>query len=176
MSFVHGILQARIVECVAMPSSGDLPNPEFKSRFPTFQVDSLLAEPPGKPKNTGVVSLSLLQGIFPTQELNWSLLHCRQILYHLSQGWTDNRDLFPVLLLQLILSPCAKGILFSLFSVDEIVNFLGCLDCSNKIPWIEWLRKNEISFSHLWTCSLEVRGLVWLVEGPPPGHKLLLVI
>ena len=31
--------------------------------------------------NTGVGSLSLLQGIFPTQELNWGLLHCRQILY-----------------------------------------------------------------------------------------------
>ena len=26
----------------------------------------------------------LLQGIFPTQELNPGLLHCRQILYHLS--------------------------------------------------------------------------------------------
>ena len=35
-------------------------------------------------QNTGVWSLSLLQGIFPTQELNWGLLHCRQILYQLS--------------------------------------------------------------------------------------------
>ena len=35
-------------------------------------------------QNTGVGSLSLLQGIFPTQELNWGLLHCRQILYQLS--------------------------------------------------------------------------------------------
>ena len=42
------------------------------------------AEPPGKPKNTGVGSLSLLQGNFPTQESNLGLLHCRQILYHLS--------------------------------------------------------------------------------------------
>ena len=31
-----------------------------------------------------VGSLSLLQGIFPTQGLNPDLLHCRQILYHLS--------------------------------------------------------------------------------------------
>ena len=29
-------------------------------------------------------SLSLLQGIFPTQELKLGLLHCRQILYQLS--------------------------------------------------------------------------------------------
>ena len=36
-------------------------------------------------KNTGVGSLSLLQGIFPTQGLNPGLPHCRQILYQLSQ-------------------------------------------------------------------------------------------
>ena len=35
-------------------------------------------------KNTGVGCHSLLQGIFLTQRLNLSLLHCRQILYHLS--------------------------------------------------------------------------------------------
>ena len=35
-------------------------------------------------KNTGVGCQSLLQGIFPTQGLNLGLLHCRQILYHLS--------------------------------------------------------------------------------------------
>ena len=35
-------------------------------------------------QNIGVGSLSILQWIFPTQELNWGLLHCRQILYQLS--------------------------------------------------------------------------------------------
>ena len=35
-------------------------------------------------QNTGVGSLSLLQGIFPTQGLNLGLPHCRQILYQLS--------------------------------------------------------------------------------------------
>ena len=35
-------------------------------------------------QNTGVGSLFLLQGIFPTQGLNPGLLHCRQILYQLS--------------------------------------------------------------------------------------------
>ena len=47
-------------------------------------TDSLPAEPQGKPKNTRVGSLSLLQGIFPTQESNQGLLQCRQILYQLS--------------------------------------------------------------------------------------------
>ena len=35
-------------------------------------------------KNNGVGSHSILQGMFPTQELNLGLLHYRQILYHLS--------------------------------------------------------------------------------------------
>ena len=66
------------------PSPGDLPNLGIKPSSPTFQPDSLPYEPLGKPKNTGVGSLSLLQWIFPTQELNSSLLHCRWILYQLS--------------------------------------------------------------------------------------------
>ena len=42
-----------------MLSSRDLPNPGIEPESPTLQVDSLLSEPPGKPKNTGVCSLSL---------------------------------------------------------------------------------------------------------------------
>ena len=50
------------------PSPGDLPNWGTEPRFPTLQADSLPSEPPGKPKNTGVGSLSILQGILLTQE------------------------------------------------------------------------------------------------------------
>ena len=46
---VHGILQARILEWVAFPSPGDLPNPGIEPRSPALQVDSLPAEPQGKP-------------------------------------------------------------------------------------------------------------------------------
>ena len=66
------------------PSPGELPNPVIQPGSPTLQADSLPAEPPGRPKNIGVGSLCLLQRIFLTQELNWGLLHCRQILYQLS--------------------------------------------------------------------------------------------
>ena len=66
------------------PLPGDLPNPGIKPRSSTMQADSLPSEPWGKPKNTGVVSLSLLQENFPTQGLNWGLLHSRRILYQLS--------------------------------------------------------------------------------------------
>ena len=80
---VHGILQVRILEWVA-PSPGDLPNPGIEPRSPALQAVSLPVEPPGKPKNTGVGSLSLLHGIFPTQESSWGLLNCRQIVYQLN--------------------------------------------------------------------------------------------
>ena len=62
---------------------GNLPNPEIESRSPALQVDSLPAETLGKPKTTGVGSLSLLQGIVPTQESNQGLRNCRWILYQL---------------------------------------------------------------------------------------------
>ena len=65
------------------PFPGDLPNTGIEHRSPALQADSLLTEPPGKPKNTGMGNLSLLQ-ISPTRELNQGLLHCRQILCQLS--------------------------------------------------------------------------------------------
>ena len=66
------------------PFPWDLPNPGIEPKSPTLQADTLPAEPQGKPKNTGVGSLSLLQRIFLTQDLNRGLLHCRQILFQLS--------------------------------------------------------------------------------------------
>ena len=48
-SSVYGILQIRILEWVAIPSSRDLPNPGIEPGSPTLQDDSLLSEPPGKP-------------------------------------------------------------------------------------------------------------------------------
>ena len=62
-----------------MPSSRgsskprDRPNPGIEPRSSALQVDTsdLLSEPSGKPKNTGVGSLSLLQQIFSTLESNW---------------------------------------------------------------------------------------------------------
>ena len=52
------------------PSPGDLPNPGIERGSPALQTGALLSEPPGKPQATGMGSLSLLQGIFLTQELN----------------------------------------------------------------------------------------------------------
>ena len=52
-----------------MPPSGDLPNPEIESRFPTLQVDSLPSEPPKKSILYVVVCICQFQ----TPKLSFSL-------------------------------------------------------------------------------------------------------
>ena len=80
-SSVHRILQARtlrLLVCVSPLSCTGSSQPRDRTQVSTLQVDSFPSEPPGKSKNTGLGSLSLLQGIFPTQGLNpclWHLLH-----------------------------------------------------------------------------------------------------
>ena len=66
-SSIHGICQARVLEWDAIAFS-----------------DGLYSQWNSPGQNTGVGSLSLLQGIFPTQGSNPGLLHCRQIFYQLS--------------------------------------------------------------------------------------------
>ena len=46
---VHGILQVRILEWVAFPSPGDLPNPGIKPRSPALQVDLYQLSHKGSP-------------------------------------------------------------------------------------------------------------------------------
>ena len=82
-SSVHGILQASIMEWLVIPFSKS----ESESRLimsKSLQPHGLYSPWNSPGQNTGVDSLSLLQGIFPTQELNPGLLHCRRILYLLS--------------------------------------------------------------------------------------------
>ena len=74
VSSVHGILQARILEWVAVPFSRESSQPRNWT-----QVSSIAGEffTIWATRITGVGSLSLLPGIFLTQELNRGLLHCR---------------------------------------------------------------------------------------------------
>ena len=109
-SSVHrGFSRQEYFSGLPCPPAGDLPNPRIRPRSPTLQADSLPAEPPEKPKNTGVGSLSLLLQIFPTQESNQNLPHCRQILYQLSYQGS------PYILL--ILAILQTFLLFSYFLV-----------------------------------------------------------
>ena len=131
------------------PPPGDLPNPGIVPRSPALQADSLPSEPPGKPKNTGVGSLSLLQGIFPTQESNWSLLHCRRILdqlsyqespysyilFHILFHYGLSQDIEHSFLCNYTVGPCCLSILYMLVCIcySQTPNLEG--GCFYILPW-----------------------------------------
>ena len=73
-SSVSGVLQAKILERVAFPSSGDLPYPGkmwIEPRSPALQVDSLPAESQGKPKIEFKMAENLpLYAFFTPSEIN----------------------------------------------------------------------------------------------------------
>ena len=95
-SCVHRILQTRILEWVAMPSSrgsGDLPNPGIKPGSPALQVDSLLTE------------------IFFTKPLFLVLNHhfLRHRLYTRKENTWDRDEFFLVPWFRYIKKLCAGG-------------------------------------------------------------------
>ena len=81
---VHWILQARILEWVVFPFSRGSSHSRYQTQVSCFAGGFFTSWATREAQNTGVGSLSLLQGIFLTQESNRGLLHCRQILYQLS--------------------------------------------------------------------------------------------
>ena len=60
---VPGILQARILEWIAISFSRGSSNPGIKPRSPALQVDSLPAEPQGKPMPPGSPWVILLTAL-----------------------------------------------------------------------------------------------------------------
>ena len=70
-------------------------------------------------QNTEVGSLSLLQGIFPTQGSNQGLLHCRWILYQLSYQGSPLYSLIP-----LYYPPLSLSLIITTSSLYLLVCFL----------------------------------------------------
>ena len=58
-SFVHGILQERILSGQPVPSSWDPLDPGIKTESPALQADCLPSEPPGKPEEEIVSTISV---------------------------------------------------------------------------------------------------------------------
>ena len=113
---VHGILQARILEWVAFPFSRGSSQPRDQTQvLPHCRRILYQLSYKGKPKNTGVGSLSLLQQIFPTQELNWDLLHCSQIFYQLSyEGSQIHSKQILITIFHTVLKNSSKTILYNI--------------------------------------------------------------
>ena len=59
------ILQARMLEWVAMPSSRGSSQPRDPTQSPALHEDSLLSQPPGKPKNTNPFCTHILSTVGP---------------------------------------------------------------------------------------------------------------
>ena len=83
---VHGILQARILDWVTIPSPGDLPNPGIEPPSPAFQADSLPSEPPGSPGNNRKVELNALP------QVNGEQAHCTARSSSLDENPEDLRS------------------------------------------------------------------------------------
>ena len=98
----HGLQSARLLcswgfsrqeygSGLPCPLPGDLPNPGIEPRSPILQADSFLSEPPGpRIPEWETYSCSRGSSIFLTQESNQGLLHCRLILYQLSDEISSN--------------------------------------------------------------------------------------
>ena len=84
-------------------------------------------------KNTGVGSLPLLQGIFPIQELNWGLLHFRQILYQLSHKGSPRTGVGSLSLLQGIFP--IQELNWGLLHCRWILCQLSCQGCIPKYAY-----------------------------------------
>ena len=83
-------------------------------------------------QNTGVGSLSLLQGIFPTQGSNPGLLHCRQILHHLSHKGKPNCHHFD---LSFLVSPHSSHASFLYTSGTVLFFYLGTFAHAILLAW-----------------------------------------
>ena len=103
-------------------------------------------------QNTAMGSLSLLQGIFPTQGSNPGLPHCRQILYQLSHRGGSKQML----------------LLLSRSVVSNSVRPIEGSPLSSSVPGILQARTLEwvaISFSSAWKWKVKVKSL-WLLVSP----------
>ena len=90
------------MEWVVIPSLGDLVNPGIEPRSPTLQVDSLPAEPQGKPKNTG------------SQEC-WATREATRVAYTFSREYSWSRNWTGI--------SCIAGGFFTSWAMREVSQF-----------------------------------------------------
>ena len=108
-------------------------------------------------QNTGVGSLSLLQGIFPTQGWNPVLPHCRQILYQLSHKGSSR-------ILEWVNYPFSRG-------SSQPRNQTG-VSCIAGVLFTNWaIRLNKGSFVRkkgmfLWSACVSHSVVSWLFANP----------
>ena len=83
-SSARGILQARTLEYIAIPSSGDLFNPGIEHGSPALQADSLLSEPQGKKPAEAL-----------TSQIRLANKKCRRGTMSWGSYWRSDRGVLP---------------------------------------------------------------------------------
>ena len=100
-------------------------------------------------QNTVVGSLSLLQGIFPTQGWNPGLQHCRWILYPLSQGKPKNTGVGSFSFLQGIFLTQKSN--QSLLHCRQILYQLSSEGSPTLLDWqINWTYEHTLRMELAW--------------------------
>ena len=84
---VYRLLQARLLEWVAFPFSRGSSQPKDQTQASCIAGGFFTSWATREAQEKWSGNLSLPQGLLPTQELNWGLLHRRRILYQLSYQW-----------------------------------------------------------------------------------------
>ena len=157
---VHRILQTRILEWVAFPFSRGSSQLRDQTQVSCIVGRFFTSWATGKPKNTGVGSLSLLQWIFQTQESNWGLLHWRRVLYYLSYQGSPGDN-------KLVLSDAWEPCLLSYFIYLPVFSAFppklqASLSPSLFSVFYSW-RKSSIRIE-LCTLPLPYRFTFWLLH------------
>ena len=106
---VYGVLQARILEWVVFLFSKGSSQPRSWTQVSHIAGRLFTSWATREAKNTGVGSLSLLPGIFPTQGSNPGLPHCKWILYQLNHKESP-RDKYTLVKTLFFLREDGKGI------------------------------------------------------------------
>ena len=92
---VHEILQARTLAWVNVPFSRESSQPRDRTQVPHIAGGFFTSWATREAQEYWSEQPIPLQGIFPTQELNRGLLHCRRILYQLSYQGSPNKCTYP---------------------------------------------------------------------------------
>ena len=101
-------------------------------------------------QNTGVGSL-FLQGIFPTQGLNPSILHCRQILYQLS--YKGSPYIWGLPLVVQLVNYIYNGILLSCKQTNNEITSFAAIWMDLEIIILSEVGQIQRKTNIIWYCS-----------------------
>ena len=127
-------------------SPGNLPNPGMEHWYPIFQAGSLPSEPSGRPKNTGVGSLSLRGSSHPRNQTGVSSFAGRFFT-----SWAITGAYISIYLTSLSI----HQLLGTFMSWQSYIMLLWSLECIYLIEFVFLvIYIPEYYFEHLFTCLL----------------------